>query len=251
MEESVHGHGYLLTIGYWVNLQPLSPPQRLGQLGLNGQEAWVKTKNIREMHFHLNDQFVFLINHSITIYISVLVGFFQKYGKPLCPHTRQAGMVGWEWGQGQPWGPTFNPWRMETGTDVPMLLCLWGSSLRAMFHSIPLRIKLPSSTGFILYLLLITLLLVYSYPHPHGSVSKIFQKATKYFHSSLYVNVCPWGKHKLRYRLQCVQEKWLLRACDWSTDSNSWEGAEEKESCQYIRWQWKCSSLSPVQPHGM
>lgn len=47
--KSLHRHGYLLTIGYWFNLQPLSPPQRLGHLGLNGQEAWMKTKNIWEM----------------------------------------------------------------------------------------------------------------------------------------------------------------------------------------------------------
>ena len=140
---------------------------------------------------------VFLIS-PCNLYLCPGSFFPQKCGRPLCPYTRQAGRVGWEWEQGQPWGSTLNPWLMETGTDVPMLLCLWGSSLRATFHSIPLRIKLLSYTGFIMYLLLTTHLLVYSYPHPHTSVSKIFEKATKYFHSSLYLNVCPWGKHKLR-----------------------------------------------------
>lgn len=54
--------------------------------------------------------YMFLINHNIVICISLLVVFFQKYGRPLCLHTWQVGKAGWEWEHQKPWGATLNPW---------------------------------------------------------------------------------------------------------------------------------------------
>lgn len=198
MEKSLHRHGYLLTIGYWFNLQPLSPPQRLGHLGLNGQEAWMKTK-IYEKCFSSKwpSFFVFLINHSIATCISVLVGFSPEMRKTTLP-THKAGWKGWV---GIETGPTLrtNLQPMADGNwhRYAHAFMAEGLSLRAMFHSIPLR---SASVFHWLHNGILTYYtpLVYSYPYPHASVSKIFQKATKYFHLVFYLSVCPWRKHKLR-----------------------------------------------------
>lgn len=95
----------------------------------------------------------FLINHSIATPCLCPGRFFPEMWKTTLP-THKAGWKGWVGieTETQPWGLTFNPWLMETGTDILMLSWLRGYHYEPCFTAFLSGSKLPSSTGFIMCL---------------------------------------------------------------------------------------------------